>query len=75
LGYILADFFTKSSGHPDNFGVENLLWPFGILCGHLLYSVAVWYISSHLVIFLPCWYLASRKFWQPWLPRTWAMIQ
>jgi hypothetical protein len=25
LGYILADFFTKSSGHPDNFGVENLL--------------------------------------------------
>jgi hypothetical protein len=28
-----------------------IVWPFGILCGHLPYCVAIWYIFGHLVYF------------------------
>jgi hypothetical protein len=33
--------------------IENILWPFVIFCGHLVY-------------FSPFWYFVSRKIWQPW---------
>jgi hypothetical protein len=32
--------------------IGNILWPFGILCGHLVY-------------FSPFWYFVPRKIWQP----------
>jgi hypothetical protein len=32
--------------------IGNILWSFGIFCGHLIY-------------FSPFWYLVPRKFWQP----------
>jgi hypothetical protein len=32
--------------------IANILWPFGIVCGHLLY-------------FPPFWYFVPRKIWQP----------
>jgi hypothetical protein len=35
------------------------------LCGHLLDSVAIWYIMWPNGIFYPFWYIASREFWQP----------
>jgi ABC-type spermidine/putrescine transport system permease subunit II len=34
--------------------IGNILWPFGIFCGHLVY-------------FFPFWYFVPRKIWQPWL--------
>jgi hypothetical protein len=30
--------------------IENILWPFGIFCGNLVYFVAIWYIFPVLVI-------------------------
>jgi hypothetical protein len=36
--------------------IENMLWPFGIICDHLAY------IS-------PFWYFVPRKIWQPWSAR------
>jgi hypothetical protein len=33
--------------------IANILWPFGIFSGHLVY-------------FSPFWYLVPRKIWQPW---------
>jgi hypothetical protein len=33
--------------------IGNILWPFGIFCGRLVY-------------FSPFWYLVPRKIWQPW---------
>jgi hypothetical protein len=32
--------------------ILNILWPFGIFCGHLVY-------------FPPFWYIVPRKIWQP----------
>jgi hypothetical protein len=32
--------------------IGNILWPFGIFCGHLVY-------------FPPFWYFVPRKIWQP----------
>jgi hypothetical protein len=32
--------------------IGNILWPFGIFCGHLVY-------------FSPFWYIVKRKIWQP----------
>jgi hypothetical protein len=32
--------------------IVNVLWPFGILCGHLVYLY-------------PFWYFVLRKIWQP----------
>jgi hypothetical protein len=32
--------------------IGNILWPFGIFCGHLVY-------------FFPFWYFVQRKIWQP----------
>jgi hypothetical protein len=34
--------------------IGNILWPFGIFCGHLVY-------------FPPFWYFVPRKIWQPCL--------
>jgi hypothetical protein len=34
--------------------IGNILWPFGIFCGHL-------------VFFSPFWYIVPRKIWQPWI--------
>jgi hypothetical protein len=34
--------------------IGNILWPFGIFCGTLVY-------------FPPFWYFGQRKIWQPWL--------
>jgi hypothetical protein len=34
--------------------IGNILWPFGIFCGHLVY-------------FSPFWYVVPRKIWQPCL--------
>jgi hypothetical protein len=33
--------------------IGNILWPFGIFCGHPVY-------------FSPFWYFVLRKIWQPW---------
>jgi hypothetical protein len=33
--------------------IGNILWPFGIFCGHLVY-------------FAPFWYFEPRKIWHPW---------
>jgi hypothetical protein len=33
--------------------IGNILWPFDILCGHLVY-------------FSPFWYFVPRKIWQHW---------
>jgi hypothetical protein len=33
--------------------IGNILWPFGIICGNLVY-------------FSPFWYFGPRKIWQPW---------
>jgi hypothetical protein len=32
--------------------IRNILWPFGIFCGNLVY-------------FTPFWYFGPRKIWQP----------
>jgi hypothetical protein len=32
--------------------IENMLWPFGLFCGNLVY-------------FSPFWYFGPRKIWQP----------
>jgi hypothetical protein len=34
--------------------IGNMLWPFGIFCGHLVYLY-------------PFWYFVPRKIWQPCL--------
>jgi hypothetical protein len=42
------------------------LWPFGILCGHLLYFIAVWYILDKLLYLFPNFgILYQEKIWQP----------
>jgi hypothetical protein len=33
--------------------IGNILWPFHLFCGHLVY-------------FPPFWYFVPRKIWQPW---------
>jgi hypothetical protein len=33
--------------------IGNILWPFGIFCGNLVY-------------FSPFWYFGPREIWQPW---------
>jgi hypothetical protein len=55
-----------------------MCWPFGILCGHLVYSVAIWYtlwpfgiLCGHSVYIITIWYVlpvfvARRKIWWPW---------
>jgi hypothetical protein len=41
--------------------IGNILWPFGIFCGHLVYFVVIWYSFSHFSIL----YQVARKTWQP----------
>jgi hypothetical protein len=45
--------------------IWNILWPFGIFCGHLVYFVTIWYISRAFGTFSPFWYVIPRKIWQP----------
>jgi hypothetical protein len=40
--------------------IWSILRPMGILYGHLVYFVVIWYIFS-----LPIWYVFPRKIWQP----------
>jgi hypothetical protein len=41
--------------------ILSILWPTGILYGHLVHFV------GHLVYFFPFWYVVPKKFWQPWI--------
>jgi hypothetical protein len=34
-----------------------IVWPFGLLNGHLVYSMAIWSFYSHLVYFIVIWYI------------------
>jgi hypothetical protein len=47
----VVEFFCHLANFP---AVWYILWPFGIVCGHLVY-------------FPPFLYVAPRKIWQPWL--------
>jgi hypothetical protein len=38
--------------------IGNILWPFDIFCGNLVY-------------FPPFWYFGPRKIWQPWKKCGW----
>jgi hypothetical protein len=40
---------------------RSLLWPFRILCGHLLYFVALWHMFLPFVILSPFWSIVSGK--------------
>jgi hypothetical protein len=40
------------------------LWTFGILYGHLVHFVVIWYIFTFLVYFLHFWYVVPRIVWQ-----------
>jgi hypothetical protein len=42
-----------------------ILWLFGIFHWHLVYFMVMWYILWLFGIFLPFWYVAPRKIWQP----------
>jgi hypothetical protein len=55
--YILRPNFWK----PGNATLWYHLWPFGILCDHLLYFMAIGYIFRSFVKFPPFWYIISRK--------------
>jgi hypothetical protein len=53
----------------------NLLWPFGIICGHLLSFMPIWYNLWSFVIFSPFLVhrnkknlatLEAAKFWPTW---------
>jgi hypothetical protein len=41
------------------------LWIFGLLYGHLIYFMAIWYILWSFGIFPPFWYIVPREIWQP----------
>jgi hypothetical protein len=41
--------------------IVPILRPYDIIYDRLVYFVAIWNI------FPPCWYIAQRKIWQPWL--------
>jgi hypothetical protein len=44
-----------------------LLWPFGILCGQMLYLVTIFIsVVAFCYIFSKFWHIVSRKIWQPW---------
>jgi hypothetical protein len=58
------------------------LWTFGLLYGHLVYFMDIWYIFrtfglpflrtfeifwSNLVNFFPVWDVVPRQIWQPWI--------
>jgi hypothetical protein len=53
----------------DGFAIEDvgkcILWPFGLFCGHLVYSVAIRYILWLFGTFSPFWSVVPRKIWQP----------
>jgi hypothetical protein len=57
FGYIFGGLAKKNLGifydHLVHFtAIENILWPFGIFCGHSVY-------------FSPFWYFVPRIIWQP----------
>jgi hypothetical protein len=60
--YIVLVYFENTL----NGKILTLLWPIGILCGHLLYFMATWYILLSSPILSPFWYIVSRTIWQPW---------
>jgi hypothetical protein len=44
--------------------IGNILWPFGIFYGYLVYFPPP-----------PCWYVVLRKIWQPWWLLALACMQ
>jgi hypothetical protein len=42
--------------------IKNILLPFGMFCGHLVY-------------FPPFWYFVPRKIWQPWVAIVFIDVQ
>jgi hypothetical protein len=75
-GCQMVYFKTKSPvlvhfGRSLNGKVWYFLRPFGILCSHLLYFMAVWYIFRAFTTLSAFWYFESRKIWQPW--STWEI--
>jgi hypothetical protein len=74
--YILWPFGTFY-GHLVHFmAIWYILWPFGTFYGHLVHFMTIWWCSSNSVYFPKFWYIASRKIWQPWLPRlSWLIRQ
>jgi hypothetical protein len=53
----------------DGLAMEDV----GIVYGHLVYFMAIWSILfpfgmfyGHFGRFFSCWYVVSRKIWQPW---------
>jgi hypothetical protein len=43
----------------------GLSWPFGAFYNHLVYFMNIFYILCSFGIFFPCWYVVTRKIWQP----------
>jgi hypothetical protein len=79
--YFESSFFFNASGEnisktitlalDENFGgsCNGKCWyiflPFGILYGHLVNFVTIWYILWSFGTFFSFWYVVPRKIWQP----------
>jgi hypothetical protein len=63
----LVAYFQNKNPNLGNFrwDLQWKMWSFGIFCGHLIYSKAIWKILWLFGIFFPFWYVVPKKSGNP----------